>query len=241
MNSAERLSEEIDKQNYNFTSGVKERILPKLSSLHEDALEWLIMEHYQFSFANKGLLQAAVQCTARLAEPGVTRELQRNVDEEDGHAPMYKRGMLEVGTDMDRRVEFAPTTQFLQQVRELCSPDPSRALGALYATETAAIFEHETLFEICREISERRNFKYEGSLIKHFHDLHLGGGVEQGHKDGLAIFVDSKVEESAKAAGEPIDKAAVKQAALQAINVMQTWWDKLITQAFALSASAQSR
>lgn len=241
MYSTERLSAEIDKHNYEFTSGVKARILPKLSSLHEDALEWLIMEHYQFSFANKALLQAAVQCTAKLAETGVTRELQRNVDEEDGHAPMYKAGMLEVGTDMDQRVEFAPTTQFLEKVRTLCSPDPSRALGALYATETAAIFEHETLFEICREISERRNFTYEGSLIKYFHDIHLSGGVEQGHKDGLAIFVDIKNEAPAKGAGEPINQEALRQAALEAISAMQIWWDQMLTQAFALSEAAHSR
>jgi hypothetical protein len=240
MRSAERLSEDIDKKNYDFTSRVKERILSNLSSVHDDALEWLVMEHYQFSYANKSLLQAAVKCTTRLAEKGVSIELQRNVNEEDGHAPMYKRGMLECGTDMDRRVEFAPTTEFLNNVRELCSPDPSRALGALYATETAAIFEHETLFDVCKEIARRRNFTYEGSLIKHFHDIHLSGGVEQGHKDGLVIFVDG-VEAPAGAEGEPIDKAALKQGAFAAIDAMQIWWDTMLDEAFARSAAAQSR
>jgi hypothetical protein len=226
MRDGRRLSEVIDEANDAFTSGVKARLLPRLGAIDEAALEWLIMEHYQFSYANKGLLNAAVACTAALAEPGVTAELQRNVDEEDGHAPMYKQGMLDVGTDMDDRVEFAPTTDFLARVRSLCSPDPSRALGALYATETAAIFEHETFFEVCREICDRRGATYEGSLIKHFHDIHLSGGVEQGHKDGLAAFVDT--EGTGGRPGQPIDPTAVHRGALDAIDAMQTWWDALL-------------
>jgi hypothetical protein len=58
-------------------------------------LEWLVMEHYQFSFANVDLLQSAVACTAKLAERGATVELQRNVDEADGHWPMYKQAPSE--------------------------------------------------------------------------------------------------------------------------------------------------
>lgn len=233
-----QLSTEIDHRNRQFTTGVKQRLLPKLATMDERALEWLIMEHYQFSFANKGLLQAAIDCTIQLAEKGVSKELQRNINEEDGHAPMYKRGMMECGTDMDKRVEFVPTTRFLARVRELCQPDPSRALGVLYATETAAIFEHETLFDVCAEVARRRNFRYEGSLIKHFHDIHLSGGVEQGHKDGLCIFVDQPPATAPSEAGLPIDHTAVKRGAIEAIEAMQIWWDSMLNEAFARSAAA---
>lgn len=225
---AERLSVQIDERNDAFTNAVKGRLLEDISSVNDESLEWLVMEHYQFSLANKGLLLKAVECTKKLAEPGVSVELQRNVDEEDGHAPMYKKGMREAGTDMDDRTEFTPTTEFLTKVEALCAPNPSRALGALYATETAAIFEHETFFEICREICDRRGFTYEGSLIKHFHDLHLDGGVEQGHKDGLAAFVDLDQAGEDPESGKPIDKDEVRQGAMDAIEVMQVWWDALL-------------
>jgi hypothetical protein len=223
---ATNLMQTIDRKNYAFTSGVKER-LRDLSRISEQGLEWLSMEHYQFSFANKDLLECAIASTAKLREQGVSAELRRNVAEEDGHAPMYKRGMLAVGTDFDTRKEFEPTTRFLERVKALTGPCPSRALGALYATETAAIFEHEVFFDICREICRRRNAVWEGSVIKAFHDLHLSGGVEQGHKDGLGIFLDRE-EEPGQGAGEPIDKAKVLAGANEAIDVMQAWWTALV-------------
>jgi hypothetical protein len=232
----ERLSAQIDEHNDAFTSAVKSKLLKALPTASTESLEWLIMEHYQFSFANCELLQTAVETTKKFAEPGVSVELQRNVDEEDGHAPMYKQGMLNVGTDMDQRVEFPATSKFLAEVKELCAPNPSRALGALYATETAAIFEHEVLFEICREISDRRGFTYEGSLIKRFHDIHLEDGVEQGHKDGLASFVDLDQTGAELTGGEPVLAAEVRQGGLDAIEVMRAWWDLLLAQALPESA-----
>ncbi|WP_329571753.1 hypothetical protein [Kitasatospora sp. NBC_01266] len=234
----ERLSVQIDERNDAFTTAVKSRLLGDLSAISTESLEWLVMEHYQFSYANKDLLQQAVECTRKFAEPGVSVELQRNVDEEDGHAPMYKQGMLDVGTDMDQRVEFPATTTFLAEVAALCAPDPSRALGALYATETAAIFEHESFFEICREICDRRGLPYEGSLIKRFHDIHLEDGVEQGHKDGLAAFVDLDQRGSEPADGAAIDGEQVRQGALDAIEVMETWWQALLGKALAETTSA---
>jgi hypothetical protein len=219
-----RLSALIDDRNDAFTSAVKARLLPAVPSLPESTLEWLVMEHYQFSCANVGFLRAGVRSTACLSEKGVAAELDRNAGEEDGHAEMYKQGMLEVGTEMDRRTEFAPTTEFLRRVGELCAPNPSRALGALYATETAAIFEHETLFDVCTEICRQRGVPYEGSLIKHFHDIHLSGGVEQGHKDGLAVFVDAPDD----AASDPIVPADVHEGALAAIDAMEAWWADLL-------------
>ena len=159
--------------------------------------------------------------TARLAEQGVAVELQRNANEEDGHARMYKQAMLDVGTDVDQRVEFRPTTQFLARVGELARSDPSRALGALYATETAAIFEHETFFEIWKQICHRGGIPYDGGRIKAFHDLHVDG-VEQGHKDGLAAFVD--LDQPPQTQGLPVNKDVVEHGALAAIEAMQTWW-----------------
>jgi hypothetical protein len=130
MSEPAKLSEAIDHENQQFTSAVRAR-LRVLAEIPEDALEWLVLEHYQFSCANPALLQTAVKTTAVLAEPGVTRELQRNADEESGHARMYKRAMREIGTDVETRSEFAPTSQFLAKMRELSEASPSRTLGAL--------------------------------------------------------------------------------------------------------------
>jgi len=230
------LSRKIDESNDMFTNGVKDRILPALPNLDARTLEWLAMEHYQFSSSNVGFLQSGVASTARLAEQGVTIELRRNADEEDGHARMYRQAMLDIGTDVDQRVEFPPTTQFLAKVGELARSDPSRALGALYATETAAIFEHETFFEICKHLCRHRGIPYDGTRIKAFHALHLDG-VEQGHKDGLAAFVD--LDESPQTAeGLPINQDAVEHGALAAIKAMRTWWDAMLERAGVAPAGA---
>jgi hypothetical protein len=226
MDASQELSRAIDAKSLAFTSEFKHR-LRDLSAIPDAALEWLTMEHYQFSFANKGLLEMAVSSTERLAEKGVAEELRRNLAEEDGHAPWYKEGMRLAGTDFDERIEFAPTTTFLKQVADVAGGPSSRALGALYATETAAIFEHEVFYEVCREICRRRGVTWEGSVIKGFHDIHLDGGVEQGHKDGLAMFVDWQAQ-TAGAGGEPIERSEVLGGALAAIRIMDAWWTALL-------------
>ncbi len=229
MSTHKLLSEFIDEANDRFTRQVKSIILSRLTTLPSDRLEWLIMEHYQFSFANCSLLQSAMQCATALDEQGVSRELKRNLLEEDGHAPMYKQGMLDIGTDVSRRQPFAPTSGFLATLQELSAAGPSCALGAIYATETAAIFEHQLLNAVCGELCGRRGIPYEGSLISHFHFIHLDGGVEQGHKDGLAVFVDQ--------AGRPLprthaqfDHDEVRAGAFAAIDAMTHWWDALLAE-----------
>lgn len=228
MTTPRQLSQRIDARNAEFTVATKKRLMDRLPDLDTESLEWLIKEHYQFSYTNVELLSLARDCTAKLADKGVTTELQRNIDEEDGHAPMYRKGMRLIGTDVDQRVEFKPTTEFLAKVRELSAPNPSRALGTLYATETAAIFEHETFFEVCRQVCERRGHTYEGSLIKKFHDIHLDEGVEQGHKDGLAQFVNLDASTSAPGDGEQIDQDDLEDGAYAAIDAMQVWWDAML-------------
>jgi hypothetical protein len=133
--------------------------------------------------------------------------------------------MGEIGTDVDDHVEFPPTTAFFEQLRELSTQNASLSLGTFYATETAAIFEHQVFYEVSRELCERQELAYQGSRIKKFHDIHLDEGVEQGHKDGLAAFVDVAVPEP-DAAG--LDSAEVERGAYAAIEAMVTWWDALL-------------
>src|ERR1700712_2208731 len=128
MVTAVRLSERIDAVNDEFTNRVKSWLLDRLPELSTDVLQWLGKEHYQFSSANVELLGLARDATARLADQGVTVELQRNIGEESGHAVMYRQAMQEIGTDVDDHVEFPPTTAFFAQLRELSTQHASCSL-----------------------------------------------------------------------------------------------------------------
>jgi hypothetical protein len=215
------LTTEIDERNLRFTSAVKDR-LKDLSAFSLAGLEWLMLEHFQFSSANPGFLDAAARLTEPMAERGISRELRRNFYEESGHAAIYRRGLSEAGADPDARADFVPTDAFLTEIGELTASTPALVLGAMYATETAAIFEHEVFWEISREVCARKGLAWETSILKGFHDMHLSG-VEQGHKDGLAAFVGSG------AAGA--DDAQVRTGAERAIEAMTRWWQALIDEA----------
>lgn len=228
----------IDEKNHRFTSEVRQR-LSDLEAISEKALEWLMTEHFQFSVSNPGFLKNAADTTGRLANQGITAELHRNFEEESGHAAIYRKGLAEIGTDVDARVPFAPTTEFLEKIRNLTVADPSRVLGAMYATETAAIFEHEIFWEISREVCRRREIEWEPTTLKAFHDLHLDG-VEQSHKDELGVFVDPAEADASRAAaagdgtqGAPVDTAELLDGAEDAIEAMAEWWEALVEQARA--------
>lgn len=99
-------------------TSVKGQLL-NLKKFSEPALEWLMMEHYQFSSRNTGFLSMAMDTTRLLQEQAVSEELQRNLDEEKNHAAIYKRSLAEIGTDIEKRVEFYPTTKFFDTIAQL--------------------------------------------------------------------------------------------------------------------------
>lgn len=218
----------IDERNLHFTSHVKAQ-LRDLDAVSDEALEWLMLEHFQFSSTNPGFLAAAARTTEQLEHPGVARELERNYREEDGHAAIYEKGLAEIGTLVDEREEFTPTSRFLARIRQLTVGDPSVALGAMYATETAAIFEHEIFWDISREVCVRRGIAWDDTILKGFHDMHLGG-VEQSHKDELGVFV-SRSGHREVGEGVPISDDDVMAGAAEAIDAMVTWWDTLVSEA----------
>jgi hypothetical protein len=236
--SATKATRLIDDENRQFTTQVKERLCD-LSGFSDDALEWLMTEHFQFSVSNPSFLAMAAETTATLDDPGVAAELGRNRDEEDGHAAIYRKGLAQIGTDVGKRVEFAPTTEFLEKIRTLASSGPLCALGAMYATETAAIFEHEVFWDISREVCGRRGIEWTKTTLKRFHDMHLDG-VEQSHKDGLAGFVDEASTLRVRALDPTsVDGAAeVRRGAAAAIDAMRTWWRALLDSVTVAPVSA---
>ena len=143
MNPVLDVEKTIDQWNEEFTSNAR-KPLRDLSQYSTEGLEWLMMEHYQFSFRNCEFLWNAAQTAGGFDTEAVKDELIRNFKEESGHAAMYKAALKRVGSDVETRKEFKPTTGFLDSIGNLCLQDPSYVLGTMFATETAAIFEHRS-------------------------------------------------------------------------------------------------
>ncbi len=223
---------QIDQLNEEFTSNAKKQ-LADLSGFSTETLEWLMMEHYQFSFRNCEFLWTAAQTTGSFDTDFVKKELVRNFNEESGHAAMYKAALKKVGADVDTRVEFTPTTRFLDSIGELCVREPSAVLGTMFATETAAIFEHEVFRAISEEVIARREAGDKGKSLVAFHDLHLDG-VEQSHKDELGIFMRGVQPDQTVAPKEgdrpTINPKQALEGGKEAIDLMKKWWVDLFAE-----------
>jgi hypothetical protein len=214
----------IDRQSDRFTTAARSA-LGAPAGWDEEGLAWLCMEHFQFSRRNPSFLQQAARNTMSLASKGIADELQRNFEEEKTHAEIYRRALGEVGVDVDTRVEFKPTTSFLGLINDLVEADPFCTLGAMYATETAAIFEHQVFRDISVELIARRNAAQQGKRLIGFHDMHLAG-VEQAHKDNLGVFLCPSSELAVD--GRGFDVAMVIEGAWRAIGAMTEWWSELL-------------
>ena len=231
------IAELIDAENKVFIDKNKTR-LSNLSNYSTEALEWLMMEHFQFSFANVHFLTEASEKTAAFDTTAVQEELVRNCAEENGHAAMYRAALKKVDCDVDEREEFAPTTEFLDTIEALSTAEPSAVLGTMFATETAAIFEHEVFRDISKEVIKHRGWGDTGKDLVWFHDMHLSG-VEQAHREELGVFLrgittDSQIAE--KDGDRPtIDTHQALAGAKAAVKVMGSWWDKLLEEATAAS------
>ncbi len=227
----------IDRRNRRFISDAKAR-LRDLSPYSTEALEWLMVEHYQFSFANTRFLAAAAEVTRGFDSDAVARELVRNCAEEDGHAVMYRAALRKVGIAVEAREEFPSTTKFLATIAALVARSPSAVLGTMFATETAAIFEHEVFLDVSREVITRRGSGLRGKALVHFHEMHLGG-VEQSHRDELGVFLFGLPADEEEVPGEgarpAIRPREATDGAFAAIEAMEAWWSDLFAELDARS------
>ncbi len=222
----------IDQWNEVFTDNAR-KPLRDLSQYSTGTLEWLMMEHFQFSFRNTKFLWDAAETTGGFDVEGVKKELVRNFKEESGHAALYKAALNKVGCDVEARAEFQPTSHFLDTLGGVCKGEPSFVLGAMFATETAAIFEHQVFRDVSVEVIARRGSGDLGKPLVAFHDLHLDG-VEQSHKDELGIFLRGIYGDQAIAEREGVRPTIVPKQALEggriAIDLMREWWDNLFAE-----------
>lgn len=240
MNAKLDVEKTIDQWNEEFTGNAR-KPLKDLSRYSTESLEWLMMEHYQFSFRNCQLLWDAAQATGGFDNDSVKKELVRNFEEESSHAAMYKAALKKVGADVDTRREFKPTTDFLNSVGELCQRDPSFVLGTMFATETAAIFEHQVFRDVSEEVIARRGSGGLGKPLVAFHDLHLDG-VEQSHKDELGIFLRNLYEHQEVAPAENNRPTIHPRKALaggqEAVVLMTEWWGHLFAELKSKNSAA---
>jgi hypothetical protein len=234
--SQTNIHNEIDRQNYAFINDVKTQLVD-LAPYSTAALEWLMLEHYQFSLRNTKFLATAAAVSESFDTNAIHKELLRNLAEENDHAAIYKAALKQIDLDVDSRKEFKSTTLFLESIGRLSSGMPSSVLGTMFATETAAIFEHEVFKDVSEEVLRRRGLEARGRQLVGFHDMHLSG-VEQSHRNELGIFLeglefDSIVQRSQDR--PTIDTSQVLNGAEQAIAAMKVWWSDLLTEARAMS------
>ncbi len=232
----------IDQRNQQFIGHAKEQ-LKDLSRFSTDALEWLMVEHYQFSFANTKFLATAADVTGAFDSDAVRKELLRNCAEENGHAAMYRKALAKIGINVETRVEFPSTSRFLGAIGKICQDEPSSVLGVMFATETAAIFEHEVFLLISKEVIARRGLGDRGGPLVYFHDMHLSG-VEQGHRDELGVFIRGVNPELSRVDKEgerpTLCPAQMISGAMNAISAMEAWWAELFAQADARTTQART-
>jgi hypothetical protein len=226
----------IDQANMTFINQAKFQ-LRDLEPYSTSSLEWLMLEHYQFSFSNTKFLAKAAAAAESFDTQAVHQELRRNLAEENDHAAIYKSALMKIGLDVDSREEFISTTQFLETINQLSSKFPSAVLGTMFATETAAIFEHEVFKEISEEVLRRRGLEEKGKQLVGFHDMHLSG-VEQSHRNELGVFLEGLgFDTIVPQRGDfpTIDTRQVVEGAEHAIEAMSIWWTDLLAELEAMS------
>jgi hypothetical protein len=122
------LASSIDTRNQDFITDAKAQLVD-LSPNSTEALEWLMVEHYQFSYRNTKFLAAAAEVAMAFDTDAINKELERNCGEENGHAVMYKAALKDIGVDVEARKEFPSTSRFLDGIGDLCRRDPPRCAG----------------------------------------------------------------------------------------------------------------
>ncbi|HEX9986350.1 MAG TPA: hypothetical protein VGF69_24035 [Thermoanaerobaculia bacterium] len=184
-------------------------------SFSERASVWLMLELFQFSKRNPGLLIKGAEILGELDDQRMARTLFENYQEESTHPVIYQHCLMDYDINVDDRQAFPATDRFLDDLMSIITTGPSPALGALYATESAALMEHRILNELSRDLAPTKGIVYEESGLARFHGLHLNG-VEEAHARALGAFIQTDDGE--------LPAADVLRGADEAIKAMETWW-----------------
>lgn len=184
-------------------------------SFSQHASVWLMLELFQFSRRNPDLLITGAKVLGDLDDQRMARTLFENYQEESTHPVIYEQCLREYDIHVELRQTFPATEQFLDTLMSIIKAGPSLALGALYATESAALMEHRILNDLSRNIAMAKGIRYEESGLAQFHALHLNG-VEEAHARALGAFIQT--DDSA------LLQAGVLRGTAEAVQAMATWW-----------------
>lgn len=215
----------LDEKNHQFTLAILQHF-NSLNFFSTTYLSWLNLEHFQFSFTNTTFLMQSHLHTKTLYNQGVSEALLANYNEEKNHARLYQKALKKIDLDVNQRQLFLPTSDFFKRIKASLAINASYTLGVMYATETAAIFEHILFKKIAQELCQRSGYDFHNSPLKRFHDLHLDG-VEQAHKDELGQFI-APLDQQGEDPNLCIQLKQVQEGACAAIEAMKQWWEMLI-------------
>jgi len=159
--------------------------------------------------------------------PALSAELRRNYEEEIGspseasHFAVYNQGLLEsFGFRADEYIVSSATNRFLKTLLNLVeSGTASSICGVFYATEASAIPELELICDITDLYSKRQDGCQKTKTLSNFFDLHLNG-VEQGHKDGLGLFINQYDKYN-------LNLSEIRTGFFAAVEAMKTRWTSL--------------
>lgn len=219
-----KITDTINQQYAKFISQVK----PHLENLEQSTiagLEEIVIESYQFTVRNLQFLLDSANMTASLEDKNIEREFRHNLEEEQSHPELYKQALAQIGTHVETRKNFPPTTILFDTLDSIIKTSSSSALGAMYAMEGSAIFASEVCYKLCEEIATRRGIDWNTTALSQFHSAHLNE-IEQSHRDDLGVFID-KAESSSS--NHELNLQEILSSAIQAVEAISTWGKELLT------------
>jgi hypothetical protein len=198
------------------------------TTFSQRASVWLMLELFQFSKRNPSLLIRGAEILGELDDQRMARTLFENYQEESTHPVIYERCLREYDIHVESRRKFSATEDFLDMLMVIIEAGPSSALGALYATESVALMEHQILNELSRDLAVKKGIRYDESGLAQFHGLHLNG-VEEAHARALGAFMQTD--------GNPLTQAKVVSGTEEAVKAMEKWWRAIFAALRSRSAS----
>jgi hypothetical protein len=226
------LAARIDQESELLACGVRHEF-SQLERYGTAALNGLFAEYFQWSDEALRWLREGAERMRHVAGGKVEATLSRHARQKSCHPLVYKTALCELGVDVGQRRHFQPTVDSCDALSRLIASRPCIALGALYALESAAAFEHELLRRIAQELCRRQGERVNGRHVLRFHAMHLDGMIEA-HRAELAVFLGEAF------ADEVVPGQAWVGAAC-AIESIRTWWRALIAQATERSTADLAR
>lgn len=197
------------------------------ATLSVERLESTIVNFSLAARDHPNLLRQGIERTG--AVPRLCAELTRNLDEELGmadgspHYTLLSRGLrASFALDVDTQGASPGTRRHIETLHGLLAArSVGFVCGVFYATEAAALREVRFLRELTDAYARRVGSpdRGESADLARYYDMHLGG-VEQGHIDGVAEFVDLCDRHG-------MTNDDISDGFMATVRAMRAWWQSL--------------